>query len=102
MPKSMDMAHKLAYSLLCRVVVSNCKPNRGHYAIAALENRCRKEGKVFRFTYFHIFLNYKNSDGIFLVFHSILRNHFDSRVYIQNNVFFRILMDSIKRLGVQQ
>ena len=47
MPKSMDMAHKLAYSLLCRVVVSNCKPNRGHYAIAALENRCRKEGKVF-------------------------------------------------------
>lgn len=30
-----------------RVVVSNCKPNSGHYAIAALEQRCKQEGKVF-------------------------------------------------------
>ncbi|KAH7331422.1 hypothetical protein KP509_20G032100 [Ceratopteris richardii] len=30
-----------------RVVVSKCKPNPGHYAIAALEQRCKKDGKVF-------------------------------------------------------
>lgn len=30
-----------------RVVVSKCKPNPGHYAIAALERHCRQEGKVF-------------------------------------------------------
>ncbi|KAI5057906.1 hypothetical protein GOP47_0027921 [Adiantum capillus-veneris] len=30
-----------------RVVVSKCKPNLGHYAIAALEQRCKQDGKVF-------------------------------------------------------
>ncbi|MCO5596304.1 hypothetical protein L7F22_050365 [Adiantum nelumboides] len=30
-----------------RVIVSKCKPNPGHYAIAALERRCKQDGKVF-------------------------------------------------------
>lgn len=30
-----------------RVVVSKCKPNSGHYAIAALERHCKQKGKLF-------------------------------------------------------
>ncbi|MCO5612459.1 hypothetical protein L7F22_066726 [Adiantum nelumboides] len=30
-----------------RVIVSKCKQNPGHYAIAALERRCKQDGKVF-------------------------------------------------------
>lgn len=30
-----------------RVVVSKCKPNFGHYALAALQRQCEEEGKIF-------------------------------------------------------